>query len=365
MLEVPDQTFHFRMYSGMRIYFSTFMFLCLYTVGLNGSSAGKEDPASIEAIRGMWRKRQERLTSFDFSFRGTCSHGVEDRELFLARKAANADIQIEPISYNKTMRFVVSGPKAYIEYNSRKWGAESKAYSPTKTIIASNGELVRTSFFPGVRTFPTFHIEKARDGNAAGSAFFVLPLNLAFRPLKYFAVNQLMFGGRQDFEGRSLVLLNHREDVIWVDPSRDFIPIRYYQRRGNETTRFIEISYELDNEYGWIPKSWKDNASRMSYSAELNVEKRAINTEVAERMFDINPEPNALVSDYVTDTFYIDRGSDKRIIRPGEWKGSNYEELLHGDEGKNTRLFLIALFSLGGFALFYVWRRERRSKAGK
>ncbi|MCI0739997.1 MAG: hypothetical protein L0Y72_13210 [Gemmataceae bacterium] len=322
------------------------------------ANLGQKDngPPGIDAIVETWRKRQDRVKSFDFMFSGSCSHTVEGAELMKLPSVLRNSIQ--PVSYRKSLRFVVSGPKAYLEYNTMNWSFDKNEFLPGKTIIANNTTFEKTAFAPDVYSFPTFHIAKAKKENTAAISFFVVPMNLVFRPLGRFQADKVQLDGIQDFKGKSLLIVTHGEDVLWVDPIRGFVPIRYYQRRGNRTIRLVELDYQFDESNGWIPKSWKENGERMSYSAELQVEKYELNPSIPESAFDMNPEPGTLVSDYVDDTYYIMRANDKRMLRPGEFNGTNFEELLHGNE--TNYVILILLSSLAVSLIVVGWIKIRR-----
>jgi hypothetical protein len=125
--------------------------------------------------------------------------------------------------------------------------------------------------------------------------------------------------------------------------------------------RFIELVYQFDVGIGWIPKSWKDEFSTLlNYSCDIKVERYEINPEVSDEVFEPKPVYGAVVRDYTEHTYYIDRGKEKRTIRPGEWKGgTNYEELLNSEEEKRSPVLVVVLLLLAVATIVVLMTRVR------
>jgi hypothetical protein len=202
---------------------------------------------------------------------------------------------------------------------------------------------------------------------AARDTYVILPLKLVYRPLSCFDAGKVSINGRQQFDGRSVLVLKCGDEIVWVDPARDYLPVRYYEMRGQAVLRFIEIEYLFDKGNGWVPKSWKDNSSSIdNYASTITVDRYKINTPIPASAFELTPVAGAVVSDYSTNQFYVNREDDKRTIAPGEWKGGQtYQQILNSDARTgNGRLLMSLALVIVGIASFMVWRKYQiRMKA--
>jgi hypothetical protein len=80
-------------------------------------------------------------------------------------------------------------------------------------------------------------------------------------------------------------------------------------------------------------------------------------------LFDIPLSEGTWVSNYITDeTYIVQKGGVRRDVRPGEFTGTNFEELLHSQpEGRNRRRLLIAIatiVTLGIVTLIFLYYRR-------
>ena len=49
----------------------------------------------------------------------------------------------------------------------------------------------------------------------------------------------------------------------WLDPARDYLPLRQHQTLNGVDTDRVDISYRLDGTKGWIPVGWKESSIGM------------------------------------------------------------------------------------------------------
>jgi hypothetical protein len=128
-------------------------------------------------------------------------------------------------------------------------------------------------------------------------------------------------------------ILKYGENMLWVDPERDFVPTRFRSVVRGVTRLAIDISYVHDAQHGWVPSAWTvvhhDRTGNPARTLNIHVKSYRINLPVDDNTFVVEFEPGTWVNDLTTDETYILRkGGARRIVRPGEYNGHNYKELL-------------------------------------
>ena len=97
--------------------------------------------------------------------------------------------------------------------------------------------------------------------------------------------------GRRFYKGRSTMILEERHDPsgwktsLWIEPEREFLVSRYRAAFEQKFVVDIDIDYEQDPRWGWIPSGWRvsemlaDGSTRLvtearvtSYSINLPIE---------------------------------------------------------------------------------------------
>lgn len=62
------------------------------------------------------------------------------------------------------------------------------------------------------------------------------------------------------------------EHIYWVDPSRDYVVVRYIDKRNKKPVTQIDIHYDQIVGIGWVPNTW----TVLQYGHHLNVVRRAV-----------------------------------------------------------------------------------------
>lgn len=94
------------------------------------------------------------------------------------------------------------------------------------------------------------------------------PILMAFRPLDAAMGHRLIDRAvtnlaRTIYKGKSIFLLEERHDpsgwktILWIEPERDFIVVRYVVAFEQKTIVDIDIDYARDERSGWIPSGWR------------------------------------------------------------------------------------------------------------
>lgn len=304
-------------------------------------SEGSELDSVIEA----WDRREQEVHAFQFSWSGV-QFQVKGADPLVTVTDPLAD-KIPPADTSFDIQMSLAADRngrVRLEYHGSIWSKEQNGYVPKATVHVFDGKQRQTFFPHGGRPFPRVFIEGDTLADMVRDTR-VGPVRMVYRPfdeaMGMFDRSSLALTNQVgDVDGRECLVLRHSSEVfqesIWVDPSRAFVPVRYYLRYEGTIREQIEISYSPDEQYGWVPVSWnvahldEEGGVRISWSG--TVTEHSLNQPIADSVFRITYPPGTWVRNYITDERYILReGDDKRPILPGEYDGENYEELLHSD----------------------------------
>jgi len=243
------------------------------------------------------------------------------------------------------MRFEECGPQ---------WSARQAAIRPKTSARIFDGHREQILIEHGELDFPSANFRKGTAKQSYnGQAFF--PLLLVYRAVHdaigVVETKSLVVEKKTEiFNKHVIVVLTdaHRELVdprleivrsVWVDPARDFVPVQYTESKNGSVRIVVKIDYSKDAELGWVPQSWTmilmNEKGETDRSEAAKVTKYSINRELPESEFTLTLPTGTWVSDRDTQEDYILRANGKRRpILPGEFNGSNYEELLRTEPTK-------------------------------
>lgn len=309
-----------------------------------GVARGHEAEVSTEAVVRAWESRQGRVKSFDLAWTGVEYQRI-DKTILLLTQGDNLPQSSKKPPADSTLpikgRFVLDADgRSRMDQAGQTWSLREGKFVDTSSITIFDGK-IRKSFFPtSLRGFPSAHIGKGSVAEV-GRHVLTLPVCLLYRPFDG-ALGEFKPGGlvltdaRGVVEGRSCLVLRHGDNVVWVDPERDYIPVRFFQYRRGAVYWSVEINYRTDDQLGWVLSGWKD--TRLSVKGTIDdavtatVTKAAINTSISDDTFEVDYPDGTEVSNLLTDEWYILReGGHKRPILPGEFTGDNYQQLLQSD----------------------------------
>jgi beta-lactamase regulating signal transducer with metallopeptidase domain/thiol-disulfide isomerase/thioredoxin len=101
---------------------------------------------------------------------------------------------------------------------------------------------------------------------------------------------------------------------FWLDPARDYIPMRLHRVDDGEDLARLEISYKADPTCGWIPVDWTEARVRSGVPAQATIVDTItdfmVNQPIPTSDFQIDAPPNVTVQD-----MRIDRRSARRKAR--------------------------------------------------
>jgi hypothetical protein len=186
----------------------------------------------------------------------------------------------------------------------------------------------------GTMDFPIATIQKA--GPYAPNGRAVRPIMMVYRAQVdgVFGTGGFVLTGEKSIAGEHVLrLLKCGENLIWVDTERDFLPTRFRRIVRGVVRQAIDFEYAYDARHGWVLSAWtdvyEDRTGNPAESRNIRVKSCKINSPIDDTTFGVEFEPGTWVNDLAADRTYILReGGARRIVRPGEYNGHNYKELL-------------------------------------
>jgi hypothetical protein len=170
----------------------------------------------------------------------------------------------------------------------------------------------------------------------------VLPLLMVYRSQDdgIFGTEKLVLTGRKGvIDNRLCYIMSCGDNLIWVDPTRDFVPTRFRWIGKGATLQAIDIKYAPDSQHGWVPTSWtvvlQHSSGDPIMSDTMSVVEYRIGLALSDETFKVEFVPGTFVDDQMKGTSYILRqGGVQRSVLPGEYNGHNYKDLLEQEPAR-------------------------------
>jgi hypothetical protein len=154
---------------------------------------------------------------------------------------------------------------------------------------------------------------------------------------------------------------------LYLDPARDFIPLRLTETVRQKPTFQIDIRFATDPVVGFAPAGWTilylDDAGGIKTSQVATVTSLATNEAIADDRFTIDFPPGTWVRDLRAKAQYIVREDlSRRPITPQEREaGATYEQLVSTSPPGMTRWWLLSMnVVLVAILLFVLLARRMR-----
>jgi hypothetical protein len=300
--------------------------------------AGEGKRVTLEAIIRSWSARQGNARTLDLSAQGTQSfpaRAVSADEATLPTGPKGQDFSVPASTFNTKVRFVADGTDRFRHDCVEKLlNYSKKDYVRQHSVEISKHDAYITYLPVSTMDFPIATIQKAGPYAPKGRA--VLPIMMVYRARidGVFGTGDLALTDETRMAGEHVhQLLKCGENLIWVDTERDFLPTQFRRIVRGVARQAIDIEYAYDARHGWVLSAWTDvSQDRTGNPAEtrnIRVKSCKINSPVDDATFGVEFEPGTWVNDLTTDKVYILReGGARRIVRPGEYNGHNYKELL-------------------------------------
>ena len=121
---------------------------------------------------------------------------------------------------------------------------------------------------------------------------------------------------------------------MWVDSSRNYLPIRYSTIRRGVTRSNDHLEYVKDEEFGWVLSSWDtslfDRNGHRTHRCDVTVNEHRVNGPIADTEFRIDCPAGTLFRDRIRNESYVLLNDGTHIrVDPRKYKGDF--ESLQGD----------------------------------
>ena len=312
------------------------------------ASVRADDKPDLQKILDAWKAREQNTKSFDFRWRSKrfddgSDHIPPSSRLQWAKKPAD---RVDPpdTTYIAKYRFLMDDKdRLRRERDDVEWSVEKNDYLPRTSVELFDGSINKLLYTDGASQFKIAFI--GTDHTHIGELLWLWPVRLTFRPLTGGSAvfNRESLAISANSEGGDLIALkdaqlhSNTQLEVWVDPTKDFAPIRLTGTyKGNVVSR-LSISHRHDPVDGWIPQAWTievyRNDGKLKMSESATVTEHSINKSAAESDFDLDLSSGGVwVTDRSYDNVYILRpDGTKRPILKGEFNGHNYEELMNSE----------------------------------
>ena len=309
------------------------------------ASARADDKPDLQKIIDAWKAREKKVESFDFRW---WSKRFEDgRSNVRARaEAAIKHVAVTPIpdvTHITKYRFLMDAQgRIRFEESGKEWASDKAEIVPRTFIDIFDGKIGKMQFLGGAMGFPTAHFCGV-DSHRAGKSIWLYPLIMIYRPFNQvtgvFASKTLtLIDKTATVENDPVIVLDHGAGEVWVDPAKDYLPVRYTERRtGFDRDRWrMELSYKHDDANGWVPHAWVikmlDSLEKPQISESATVAGFSINKPIADSEFELDLSAGAYVDDQTkNELYFMMPDGTHRPIPPGEFTAKNYEELLKSE----------------------------------
>lgn len=333
-------------------------FVPSYCLGADKVDINRED------IIRAWISRQSSVRAFDFLWTGEKNGAIDDLDYTPNEEPPGSIRPPDRASFRVEFRLAIDERgRTLLDYTGKTWNFAKGELIPKRVIDIYDGN-ARTIFFPdgtGSLRYPNAAIERRRENSTdvLRSHNLALPIALIYRPFNENSwpldKDKLTLTTEKGIADQNLCLILKyqkgigMESFIWIDPNKGFLPVRLFEYSSGVLEHSLYITYSTDERDGWLPSSWRDVWSYPNgklkgqiYSTETaETTKCKINVPIDGSSFEVQFPSGTWVHNYYTEKEYIVRdGGDIRPILPGEYNGTNYEQLLHSNPPRLLRKWL-------------------------
>ena len=229
------------------------------------------------------------------------------------------------------------------EENGKEWAVDKAEFVPHTHVHIFDGKIGKTQFMAGALGFPIALFGGHADYSEIPN-YWIHPLvAIVYRPFSYsngmFPSKTLTLTDKNaTVENNPVIVLDHGKGDVWVDPAKDYLPVRYTLRRGGVDLYRMVLSYKNENDNGWLPQAWTierlDSNGQTEASESATVAGFAINKPIADSEFELDLSSGAILehesNGTITQSIIYPDGK-QRPFKPGEFNGKNFQDLLNSE----------------------------------
>lgn len=305
--------------------------------------AQADDRATIATMRTAWDTRHKQIRSYRYD----CRH---KDDLVTTEVPNNEPVDSEPyqdesvppivVELQTKITFAKSGRKLAYNETGDDWNPHAKVRRIRDYKVAFNGIFNRRlSTSPGV---PSGELDRSHEPNDSLTAgvnqtalwIWYSPVDY-LRRQSYNLESMSVRNSQANHAGTPCIelLLERGENTPWqgslyVDPKRDYVPLRFMQKYNEVTRTDLVIDYRRHDAVGYAVSSWQDKQfdykGRPLHTRTAKVENAAINEPVDDALFAISfPAGTRVVERTPGGSRYFQQQDD------GELKPISMEEFLN------------------------------------
>lgn len=277
--------------------------------------------ATIEAITAKWKEHTDYFKSFDF----ICNGEHFQVASMLDRRESPDDKVPDDISHRRRRFVLAEDGRNRSEGDGREWDGSKKSYVPKQTVEVFDGKGRNLLFISDRFDQPhaDFHI---RSGDLFGKDLRGSPLRMALRPFRagvgeFSTPNLVLTDEKDTIDQHPVLVLKTDNKKLWVDPEKDFLPVKREDEIRGVVQRKIELTYVRDETHGWIPNSWTitlfDQTGATWWQDTMMVTEFSITKPIDNSEFELSLPIGTVVKDYATgDGWNVKAKAEKEQASP-------------------------------------------------
>jgi len=297
-------------------------------------SIADDTPVTLEKIIDTWKAREQKITSFDFHW--WSKHFESEPDGVPPILLEENPVRRPDATFIAMYRFATDAQngqlRTRLDERGREWCPSTADFVPSNTVeILDLG--IEKRFHPQTLLgYPTL-TTKGQVGLIDYHDIRSRPLRLAYRPLHspigVFPGQMTLRKQIDTAEAPALLILEHPDAKVWVDPAKEFLPVRYTKGGPNSLHSELQINYAHDEMFGWVPQSWTstlmDTTGKTYSSDTAKVIEYSINKPLAECVFELElPEGTHVMDATSNEEFIIRSGGNRERIALKELDAANH-----------------------------------------
>lgn len=322
------------------------------SVYMSSMANAQTDSDLIDKLVEQWSTKQERASRIEVSWeadvtrpKGYYSQPIMKRVLGIE---GEEDMPSEDVTLKEFGSLILDGDRMRFDHETWQWSTIQKKFVQTPFLSAFDGTEFRRLWTNGSpdTAHPDGSIQDTsvhRDANA----FSLFPMRITFRAnddrysqnprLLVPTGRSMQIRGNRCLEFRNRALAGRSPSqfshTYWVDPSREFVVVRFLLGKGDKLTRKADIDYAQHSELGWIPSTWALHSSitgdDLFQTKRGRLKQIIVHDRPLDNVFDLSFPDGSLISDEIRKETYIVKGDgNKRIVSKEEMKANlTYEQL--------------------------------------
>jgi hypothetical protein len=267
---------------------------------------------TVEDIAKIWEERQAKYKNVRIAWTSEYlfPKGSSSRVMPPGTFPDGAELPPTDHTFSAENVLIIEGDKYRYECRGyENWLISLKAYATNDSTTVFDGKTKTTKTeFRGQHKQGSIQEEK-RPSDMQNSLFY--PPMMAFRPVHplfrsfdlqdfRLASQPTTVSGQSRLEAAKRVPAEKLVYSVWLDPTRDYLPVQFRTVKDGKLSKDIAIDYTRDADQGWLPQSWRVEAYGQGIlfnSSRSRMTECVINERLARGTFALEFEARTYVMD--------------------------------------------------------------------